>query len=484
MALIQLDTKDGSVLGNPPSGDFYVFLDSSNSDKLTIRDSAGVDQVITAASGTGVLTPTINGTNMVEVSQESDFGAASAGTINLTANTTYIVRGQVTCTNQLVVAGDGISVMAFDREKNCLIYTGTASLFQVTDRSFLLRGLHLKATDAAGKVLEADNINTGSSANFYGRTKVLEIFECKVANSTNVMTVEGFELVDISNTLFWYISDGTIGCQFKSVRHLEISSCEFYNWFEEGNQANLDTYRQIELLADSAVGVGNGVVNISSSIIHPEITQDGLYIDASSTTGFGTISANTFVDTNLTTGLLANFDYDVQNTYIIQANQSITNGNSKGIMQITGNSVELTNSTASGPPYTRVIADANFVGGAGPTNPISFPVAQRITTSSTNGTITYQSKIDGNFAVILNATVGINANGTFTITIEIRQNGTPLPFKGEVIVRNSGGNYIFQTASLSAQGVATQGDVFDIQVSCDQANNVQVSEMIFNGFQF
>jgi len=46
MAHIQLGTADGSTLGNPPSGDFYIFLDSNNSNKYTLRDSSGTDTIL------------------------------------------------------------------------------------------------------------------------------------------------------------------------------------------------------------------------------------------------------------------------------------------------------------------------------------------------------------------------------------------------------------------------------------------------------
>lgn len=50
MAKIQFQTEDGSMLGNPPAGKYFIFLDSSNSDSLTLRDDSGNDTVY--ASGT------------------------------------------------------------------------------------------------------------------------------------------------------------------------------------------------------------------------------------------------------------------------------------------------------------------------------------------------------------------------------------------------------------------------------------------------
>lgn len=43
MGKLIITTEDGSTLGNPPSGEFYIFLDSNNSNALTTRDSSGTD---------------------------------------------------------------------------------------------------------------------------------------------------------------------------------------------------------------------------------------------------------------------------------------------------------------------------------------------------------------------------------------------------------------------------------------------------------
>ena len=45
MAIIDLTTADGNTIGNPSTGSYYVFLDSTNSDLLTTRDDAGLDTV-------------------------------------------------------------------------------------------------------------------------------------------------------------------------------------------------------------------------------------------------------------------------------------------------------------------------------------------------------------------------------------------------------------------------------------------------------
>ena len=46
MAIIQMGTANGSTIGNPSSGDFFVFFDSNNLNLFTLRDSNGVDEII------------------------------------------------------------------------------------------------------------------------------------------------------------------------------------------------------------------------------------------------------------------------------------------------------------------------------------------------------------------------------------------------------------------------------------------------------
>jgi hypothetical protein len=46
MALIQMKTANGSTIGNPTTGDFFIFIDSNNSNKYTLRDSSGTDTIL------------------------------------------------------------------------------------------------------------------------------------------------------------------------------------------------------------------------------------------------------------------------------------------------------------------------------------------------------------------------------------------------------------------------------------------------------
>ena len=87
-------------------------------------------------SASGVFTSTINGTNMFEVSQESDFGIVVGGAITLTSNTTYFIRGNVNCSNRLIANTGGIVIRGWDRDKDSLTYNGTGDFITVADVNF------------------------------------------------------------------------------------------------------------------------------------------------------------------------------------------------------------------------------------------------------------------------------------------------------------------------------------------------------------
>ena len=89
MAIIQQGTADGSVIGNPSAGDFYVFNDSNNGDAYTRRDSSGTDIIL----GGGA----VYGSNL------NTFAAAAE--VNTSApHTTWV--NSISDTTTALIAGD------------------------------------------------------------------------------------------------------------------------------------------------------------------------------------------------------------------------------------------------------------------------------------------------------------------------------------------------------------------------------------------
>ncbi len=471
---------------------------------------------------TGNSTLSVNGVVIKEIRDESDFPAPVGGEIDLVANTTYVIRGNVSITNLISITADNVALVGSDREKDGLLYTGAAGagdFITIQDVNCEISNLKFSSTNDTGGdvVLRATNFDYTPGVYNGGRNKVLTIINCQFRNCFDVMFIEGFDLLDLQNTLTWYIQATSIGCQFKNVSKLQISSCEYVRWFDETNTSAAEwsgvtaysigdvvifggifykaltantgvipttslgvdwevsgyaTVPMIDLIPNGS-GPGFGAINISGSLWHPQQTQDGLKIDNTATIGFGTVSSNTGIDVGLSTGLVSNFDYNIQNTTIVQANQKIQNGNAKGTLSIINNTNALNNSTTN----PAVLNEAN-VGGSFTNNP-TFPVANRVITSQANCSFTYNSRIQANFFVAVTATV--EQGGNAFITCRLRGNGIAIPAPVGVVEIRSG---VSQVLSFSVLGVASQGDVFDVEFESSTGSDVTVLDFVLNGYQF
>ena len=496
MSLFQVTQVTVASVPNPPAGTYTLFLDSADG-RWKKKDSAGnvtttaPDPSLFAGPGTTgivpdpvtatgkvlsdngswaapLLTPTTNSSTFVEVSQASDLPAT------LAADTTYIIRGTITLTSPITVTNSGCSIIGFDRNRDKLIWDGLTgtTMLTITDVDFDLENLCISSNNTGSVLIEADDYNAGSYND--GRLKVFTITNCQFRNCFDIASFDGWDLIDISNTLFWYCEAPNFGVKFINTSKIEISSCEFIRWFRESEiptPVNYATCPMIELVN----GTSNfGAVNINGSVIHPQQTQDGIKIDPASTTGFGLISSNVVVPNGLTTGLVTNFDYNVQNSYVIQANQTIPNGNAYANMSLTGNAVYLDNSVTN--PI--LLADASTVGGGGFTTPITFPISQRVITTASTGNIEYHSKIDATFFVTIYATVQMAGNGN--ITLRLVQNTVAITSSIGVAEIKAG---VAETITFSILGIATQGDDFQVQVESSTGADVLVSELSLNGYQ-
>jgi hypothetical protein len=292
----------------------------------------------------------VNGRNIVEVTRASDLPST------LVADTTYVIRGSITFTSLRNVTNDGCEIIGLDRNTDEMVWSGTGSFLRVVDVDFNLEGLKFSATNSASTILRATNV-TGTGFND-GRDKVLTIQNCQFRGTYDVMQVSGFDLVDVSQTLFFYIKAVTNGCSFEDVSKLQISSCEFIRWFDESTLPTPSGYATAPMIKLEANNLSSfGAVNISGCIIHPQQTQNGIDIDPSSTTGFGTISSNTFVNTGLTTGEvfapvqsgLPDYSQTATYNYDIYTNQGILNSTAGILMTMVGNTTATTISTINTP---------------------------------------------------------------------------------------------------------------------------------------
>ena len=323
--------------------------------------------------------------NIQIITQGSDFPSNGI----LEPNTTYIINGQVTTNINLLAVTDEVALIGRHPNKDSLTFTGTGTFITVTECHFYMKNIRIKQNpnQSSGQIIEATNYTTGVPANNYGRTKVLSIKGCIFEEFYDIGTITGFELVDISDLLIWYVY-GTKGLEFRDVRHLEIGSTECYNWYNVLTPTSYHTGSMITLLNNGADNQGFAVVNINTSIIHPEQTQIGLEIDPSSTTAFGTIASNTFIGVGLTTGTLftplvsglPDYSQTYTQTFDVFANQGLLNSTSGVVTTMIGNTNDTTFSATSTPTIVAV-----GTGGAVPT----LRASVRFSLDALTGRVTY-----------------------------------------------------------------------------------------------
>jgi len=286
---------------------------------------------------------TVNGRIIREVTEASDLPAT------LVANTTYIIRGEITISSSITCNVEGVEIMGLDRNLDHLIWEGTGPMITIVDVNFGMSGIRFSGTRATGSIISATNIDP--AAFNAGRLKVLTFLNCQFRGIYDVMDIKGFDLVDINNCLFFYIKAQNFGLRFEDTSKIEITSCELIRWFDETTiptPGGWATVSMIELLPNNLASFG--AVNINGCVIHPQQTQNGIEIAALSTTGFGTIAANAFVTVGLTTGkiflpeipVLLLPDYSQPQTigYDVFANQGILNSTSGTVMTVTGNTTD------------------------------------------------------------------------------------------------------------------------------------------------
>jgi len=350
--------NDAQILLNDNQFAVYNAIDNTKQIAFDVADIAtGTKRTATWQDSDGVVaynsnivfTPTINSSNWVEVSQESDFGTAVAGTITLSANTIYFIRGEVTMNSNLVCNVEGVEIVGNDRNTDHLIWNGSGALLTITDVNFGINQVRFSSNNVNTSILDATNINAGLFN--AGRLKVLTIFNCQFRGTYDVIDVKGFDLVDINNCLFFYIKATNFGLRFEDTSKIQLSSCELIRWFDETTiptPGGWATVSMIELKANNVASFG--AVNINGCIVHPQQTQNGIDINTASTTGFGTISSNAFINLGLTTGkvflpeipvvLLPDYSQTSTLNYDIFSNQGLLNSVSGTVTTVTNNTTD------------------------------------------------------------------------------------------------------------------------------------------------
>ena len=357
-----------------------------------------------------------NSRTIKEVTQASDLPTT------LVANTTYLIRGEISISSPITCNVEGVEIMGLDRNLDHLIWESTGPMLNIVDVNFSMSSIRLSGTRPAGSIIWATNIDV--TAFNVGRLKVLTFLNCQFKGTYDVMDIKGFDLVDINNCLFFYIKAQNFGLRFEDTSKLEISSCELIRWFDETTlptPAGWAACSMIELLPNNLASFG--AININGCVIHPQQTQNGIEIAAGSTTGFGTISSNAFVTVGLTTGkiflpevpviLLPDYSSAQTTGYDVFANQGLLNSVSGTVMTLTGNAT-ITSLTQNVP------TQINMGGGATQQASVRF-------TTSAAGVNTYIGTKQVYVSLHCTITFDKQGSGADDYTFYYYKNGVQLP---------------------------------------------------------
>ena len=289
-----------------------IRLDAANS-KYEFK-STGVFQMPTSGTiNTDILNANfLNGS--VLVTTEADLpNPITAGN--------YIIMGDVniSSTTPYTLSGD-CSFYGLGREgESSLNFQMTTAGFptvyclNISDHNVAFNNLKLTNQSASYGLLQATNA---------GKDKIFTMTNCSITDckNDNVVSILGFDLVDLNNVLFQYNYPTLVHFKHVMGSKLQLSSCEFLRQLQRGSSpAMWGTAPMIEL--DN----GFGAINVNGCLIHPQQTQNGITIGASYTSLESVIAGNTFIRLGLTTGILADYTLSNNPELIISNNSGIKN---------------------------------------------------------------------------------------------------------------------------------------------------------------
>jgi hypothetical protein len=324
-AISDLDDNKLSRVGNNTMG---VDLNMGGFD---ITNVGLVDGRDVAADGAKIDSIAVLPTD-VFVSQLSDFPAPVAGVITLEPDKTYNIGGAVDIgTNRIVVSANN-AIVGKNPQLDRLIYSGTVTMFTVTDVDFILTRIGISCDQ--GVFINATNIDYAINPTvdgFQGRNKRLAISFCNLiggiaGNGSIIGEVEGFSTVNFNGNLITGWDDGfkiSNGLSFESLNNKSVL------WNGQGNSMIIlrdNNWSNQTGGAGSYIPTGFNALNFNGNVLHPRTADYAVFIEEGHSAKEGNVSGNIFITTGTTTGGV--FDpnsltYNDLPEYNIQGNQGI-----------------------------------------------------------------------------------------------------------------------------------------------------------------
>jgi len=389
------------------------------------------------------------------------------------SNTTYIFLGDRTITSPIVINQPGVTFKGTGRDNSSITMTGSyiGGMIQVYDEDFEIADIKLSAQGDNTYAIYGTNINAADPFNS-GRSKTLNITNCQFRNCINGMLIEGFDLIDVSQTLFYYfqapsVAQPQFGISLLGTSKVEFTSCEFLRWYDESTNPTPANFFEGNMLQfeNHPTAVGFGAVNLSGLIVHPQQNQNGIFIDNLATFGFANLTSTTFVDGNLNlpTYQPLVIDIDLQPSWIVEANQNTPNLVAFINSEVDANALVTTISAVSTPTP---VAATNFISNG----------ESRVTLNNSTGVITKDSKRPNYFTINLTGQLTLQSGGNNQdLQVGLLQNGVPAGPTAK-LQADSGVPAGF---SYNVIGFATQGDTFQLYVQNDSGSN----DILLNNLQ-
>ncbi len=464
---------------NATQVNIYKNLDMQNNSQLAVAAINGNEGFLDFSFNPGEFI--VNGNNNLKLTSTGEIRLQNqvvyvpdgAVLTSVAPNTTYILLGDRTFTSTLTINQPGVVIRGVGRDNTKIEGTFAGALIDVIDQDFEISDITLSALGDDTFALTGTNFNPGVGDPNEGRLKTLNMYNCQLRNCRNGMAIAGFDLVDISQTLFYYFQQRSdalaqVGIDLFATSKVEFTSCEFLRWFDETTiAAPTDFFVGDKLRLQNTAGIGFGAVNINNCIFHPQQNQNGVVVDNAATFIFANMVGNTFIDINLNTPtfLPLQIDINTQTSWIVEANQGVPNLVAFINSEVNANALVTTISAVATP--TPILATTFIDNGS-----------SRVTLNTSTGVITKNSRRSTYFTINLNFQVTLQTlPNNQNIQVGLLKNGTPSgPTTKIVIDRNDPIN-----ASLNIVGFADQGDTFQLYIQNDSStddllvNNIQLA---------
>jgi hypothetical protein len=376
---------------------------------------------------------------------------------------TYVFVGNRSTSNSYVLP-QNVKIMGTGKNNSRIDFNGGGTLFSSVDNNLSVSDITLTSSNTTGKLFDLSNV---------AQNKTIDMKNVQIRNTKNGMSIDGYDLIDLNNCIFTYFESGSptpVGVNITNASKVQLSSCEFLRWFQEGGTPATTFFNGNMLEFGGTLNASN----INGCLFHPQYDQNGIDLSAVSSAIEGTITSNTFIDINLNT---PTFQVLVLNptiapSYVVEGNSIYPNLRAQLTYVFSG--VNASNTILSGGSNPNVIN----------TGGLAIALTSQFSSITAGGLATYLKKRSANFLITASANLRVFAGGSGQrVGLGLRVNGADIPNGYSFVSLDSAGTAPKQT-TLNFTGVASQNDTFELTIFNASGNNdVLVSDVNFAGIE-